>query len=301
MPCASAGMNGSGRRLAHEGDRRQLVGRRRDRVGVRRAARLAWRGRRSRHRGSFRPGGGDTGIRSRSRSCRHRHGVPRTGRARRSSDAVSSRPSVVTTSTSRRLSIVIPCLRISQPMPPLSVRPAMPTAATSPPGVASPCSCAPALYSPQVRPASADATRRSGSTSSRFIAERSTTSPRSTVPYPAGLWPPPRTASGRSWLRAKLDGLDDVGDLVRTHDQRRPAVDGRIPDPARRVVLVIAGVNHPSPHPRCEGTDRGLREGRACPDLSVRSWSSPPTATWASPPHDEAAAAPLPSQIPGGS
>ena len=92
----------------------------------------------------------------------------------------------------------------------------------------------------------------------------------------------------------EADRLDDVGDLVWTHDQRRPAVDGQIPDPARRVVLVVAGLNDLSPHPRCEGTDRGLREGRACPDRSVRSWSSPLPGSGRSP-HDEGGgAAPIP-------
>ncbi len=80
-----------------------------------------------------------------------------------------------------------------------------------------------------------------GSTSSRFMRERSRTSPSSTVPYPAGLCPPPRTASGRSLVRAKSTAAITSATLAGPDDQRRVAVDGRVPDPARPVVLVVAG------------------------------------------------------------
>ena len=55
-----------------------------------------------------------------------------------SSLAVTNSPSAVTTSAERRLSTVAPCFRISQPMPPPSVRPAMPVWVTIPPTVARP-------------------------------------------------------------------------------------------------------------------------------------------------------------------
>ena len=55
-----------------------------------------------------------------------------------SSLAVTSSPSAVTRSTESRLSTVAPCLRMSQPMPPPSVRPAIPVWVTIPPTVASP-------------------------------------------------------------------------------------------------------------------------------------------------------------------
>ena len=51
-------------------------------------------------------------------------------------------------------------------------------------------------------PVSAQAVRRSGSISSARIAERSSTIPPSETPWPAGLWPPPRTASSSPLSRA---------------------------------------------------------------------------------------------------
>ena len=67
---------------------------------------------------------------------------PRTAQNRSGSAAsltVTRRPSAVTRSTSTRLSIVRPCLRASQPMPPPRVRPPRPTEPVSPNGVAKPC------------------------------------------------------------------------------------------------------------------------------------------------------------------
>jgi hypothetical protein len=40
-----------------------------------------------------------------------------------------------------------------------------------------------------------------------------------------------------------VDRLDHVGDLARTHDQRRSPVDGRVPDQARPFVPVAARAN----------------------------------------------------------
>ena len=80
---------------------------------------------------------------------------PRTAQNRSGSAAsltVTSRPSAVTRSTSTRLSIVRPCLRASQPMPPPRVRPPRPTEPVSPNGVANPCCPAAEVYSPAVAP-----------------------------------------------------------------------------------------------------------------------------------------------------
>ena len=92
--------------------------------------------------------------------------------------AVTSSPSAVTRSTESRLSTVAPYLRISQPMPPPSVRPAMPVWVTIPPTVASPWSCVSRSSSPQSTPACARAVLACGSTLMPFIGERSITSPR---------------------------------------------------------------------------------------------------------------------------
>ena len=75
-----------------------------------------------------------------------------------------------------------PYLRASQPIPPPSVSPEMPTEPVSPNGVASPWAAAAAVYSPAVRPGCAQASRRSGSMWRPFIAPRSRTIPPSFVP-----------------------------------------------------------------------------------------------------------------------
>ena len=55
-----------------------------------------------------------------------------------SASTIRTWPSAVTTSTCVTLSIASPCLPISQPSPPPSVRPATPVVDTTPPVVACP-------------------------------------------------------------------------------------------------------------------------------------------------------------------
>ena len=95
-----------------------------------------------------------------------------------------------------------PCRRISQPMPPPSVSPAIPVWVTMPPTVARPCACVAASSSPHSTPAPARAVRAVASTAISFIGDRSTTSPPSQTDIPAMLWPPPRTATGSERSRA---------------------------------------------------------------------------------------------------
>ena len=102
-----------------------------------------------------------------------------------SSLAVTISPSAVTRSAETRLSTVAPYFRISQPIPPPSVSPAIPVWVTMPPTVASPKSCVSRSSSPQSTPASARAVRAVGSTRMPFIGERSITSPPS-----QSAWPP---------------------------------------------------------------------------------------------------------------
>jgi hypothetical protein len=113
------------------------------------------------------------------------------------------RPSAVTTSAPIRLSQASPWVRISHPIPPPSVRPPTPVVEISPPVVARACAWVAASTSAHVAPPCARATRRVGSTSTRLIPERSITSPPSQTERPAALWPPPRTATGSPWARAK--------------------------------------------------------------------------------------------------
>jgi hypothetical protein len=117
--------------------------------------------------------------------------------------ARTMRPSAVTTSAASRLSRVRPQVRLSQPKPPPTVRPAIPVSETSPPVTARLCSCVASSSWAHTMPASAVATRRCGSTSMLFIGCRSTSMPSSHTDRPGMLWPPPRTAIGSRWCRAK--------------------------------------------------------------------------------------------------
>ena len=55
------------------------------------------------------------------------------------------------------------------------------------------------------------------------------------------LWPPPRTAIGRSLLRAKPTAVDHVGGAGTADDERRAPVVGAVPDPARLFVAARRG------------------------------------------------------------
>ena len=116
--------------------------------------------------------------------------------------ARSTSPAAVTTSADSRLSTVMPCLRLSQPKPPPSVSPATPVVELMPTGVARPWAWVASSKSASVAPPSTVARRRSGSTRTAFIRERSITSPPSHVALPAMLCPPPRTASSSPLSRA---------------------------------------------------------------------------------------------------
>ncbi|RYF01262.1 MAG: hypothetical protein EOO78_10845, partial [Oxalobacteraceae bacterium] len=80
---------------------------------------------------------------------------------------------------------------------------ARPVVELMPVGVASPYAWVSWSKSRSVAPPPARARRASGSTRTARMADRSMTSPSSHKALPAMLWPPPRTASGRPWLRAK--------------------------------------------------------------------------------------------------
>ena len=71
-----------------------------------------------------------------------------------------------------------------------------------PQGTARPCGFVAASTSAHVAPPPTLAVFASASTETEFISERSATTPSSTLPSPPPLCPPPRTASGRSCVRA---------------------------------------------------------------------------------------------------
>ena len=114
--------------------------------------------------------------------------------------AVARSPSASTRSAESRLSIVSPQLRVRCPRPPPRVNPPTPVVEITPDGTASPCSCVTASTRPHVQPPPTRTVRLSGSTVTASSRDRSATTPSSTLPSPPPLWPPPRTASGRSWL-----------------------------------------------------------------------------------------------------
>jgi hypothetical protein len=80
-----------------------------------------------------------------------------------------------------------------------------------------------------------------GSTSTSLSSERSITTPSSHVPSPAPLWPPPRTASGRSWSRAKPTACATSSASAQRAISAGPLVDHRVVDRARLVVVGVAG------------------------------------------------------------
>ena len=103
--------------------------------------------------------------------------------------------------------MVSPNLRVVQPKPPPSVRPATPVVELMPIGVARPNFCASLSKSARVAPGSTRAVREAGSTWTDFISERSIKRPPSQTALPAMLWPPPRTARRSFASRASLTVL----------------------------------------------------------------------------------------------
>src|SRR5215208_3778604 len=117
--------------------------------------------------------------------------------------ARTTSPFGVTTLTATRLSQVRPYCAVRWPMPPPSVSPATPVEPTMPPGVTKPNAWVAESKSSQVAPPWALALRPSSFTSTRRMSDRSITSPPSHTQCPAGLCPPPRTATSIECARAK--------------------------------------------------------------------------------------------------
>ena len=115
--------------------------------------------------------------------------------------AVTNVPSARTMSTSRKLSMVSPHLRVRCPTPPPSPRPPRPVVEMMPPGAARPKAWVAWSTSPRRAPPPATAVRASGSTRTPRMPERSMTRPSSTLPRPPPLWPPPRIAMSRPCSR----------------------------------------------------------------------------------------------------
>jgi hypothetical protein len=108
-----------------------------------------------------------------------------------SADAVTTRPSAVTTSASIRLSQVNPSLRSSQPLPDPRTSPPTPVVETRPPVTARPCCWQIASSAPQVAPPPTFTIRFTGSTTAWSIGRRSMQIPPSTTADPVTPCPPP--------------------------------------------------------------------------------------------------------------
>ena len=106
-----------------------------------------------------------------------------------------------------------------------------------------------------------------------FISPRSMTRPSSQVPSPAKLWPPPRTAMGRSWSTPKRTAADHVGDAGGTSDQCRRAVDAGVPDLPDFVVVRVGRRENRTPHRRPEVID--MDSVGWCGGEGSSSWSWP--------------------------
>src|SRR3954454_3351997 len=132
---------------------------------------------------------------------------PQRSSASSSSEACTFSPDAVTSVAPTSPSQVRPNWAVRWPMPPPSVSPVTPVEPTTPPGVARPCCWTAASKSSQVAPPPDRAMRVSGSTSTFRIRERSITSPSSTEQWPAGLWPPPRTAISSPFACPKARAL----------------------------------------------------------------------------------------------
>ena len=132
-------------------------------------------------------------------SSGRRSGLAAGSRAwRRSRNSPTRSPLARVTSADSRLSTVIPYLRVSQPKPPPSVRPAMPVVELMPTGRASPCGAVAASIAARVAPGSTRARRCAASTLTLVMSPRSMTRPPSQQALPAMLCPAPRTAMARS-------------------------------------------------------------------------------------------------------
>ena len=142
-------------------------------------------------------------------------------------------------SAATRLSAVRPWARMSQPMPPPRVKPAMPVVEMSPPVVARPKACVSWSKSAQVAPASATARRAAGSTRMAVHA-REVDDDAVVDGGEAGDGVPAAAHGDLEVLGAgELERAHHVCDAGAPDDERGTAVEGAVPDHAG---LVVAGV-----------------------------------------------------------
>ena len=151
-------------------------------------------------------------------------------------------PSAVTTRHERRLSRASPCLRMSQPIPPPSVRPPIPVWLTTPPVTASPNSwVARSTWPCRQPPSSPDRTVYRINASrchDRQVDQQAVVDDSvSGDPVPAA------TDRGEQVrLAREADRLDDVGLACTSGDEAGSPVDVRVPDPPGVLIPLVAGL-----------------------------------------------------------
>ncbi len=177
-----------------------------------------------------------------------------------SSLACTSWPSAVTTSAASRLSQVRPTLRISQPMPPPSVNPAIPVVDTSPPVTASPNAWVSWSKSAHVAAALGDG-GAAGGVDAHAGHGRQVDDHAAVAGGEAGKRVPAAADGDEQVLAAReVDRAHDVGDAGAADDQRRPPVVGAVPDRARLVVAVVVGADELAAQALLELAERCLAE-----------------------------------------
>ena len=159
-------------------------------------------------------------------------------------DARTMSPSAVTTSASRRLSTVSPCLRMSQPMPPPRLRPPTPVWPTMPPVVARPWAWVSWSTSPHRAPPCTWAVRSTGSTETARIDGEVDDDP---VVAQGGAGHVVASAPHRDLevaVPCEAHRRGHVGDAAASGDQPGAPVDRTVPHGAGVVVVGVLGGDH---------------------------------------------------------
>ena len=155
-----------------------------------------------------------------------------------------------------------PCFRISQPMPPPSVRPAIPVWVTIPPTVASPKSCVSRSSSPQSTPASARAVLARGIDSDALHRREVDHQPAVAERVPADAVATGADRDQQIALAREAHRRDHIGHARAAGDAGRMAVNRAIPDPAGSVVAGAGRQQQLSAERSAELVERGRLQGR---------------------------------------
>ena len=142
-----------------------------------------------------------------------------------------------------------PYLRVRCPRPPPSVRPPTPVVEMMPLGMASPCSWVARSSSPSVQPPPTRTVRACGSTS--IAVQRGEIDHDAVVARAEARAVVPAAAYGDQQipLAGEGDDLRDVGSVGAARDQRGVAVDHRVVDGPRVVVVAVARLDQTAAEP----------------------------------------------------